>query len=78
MPEMYFDVRWPDGLIQRCHSPSTIVEDYFTPGSEYELAEFVERSRTLPRIERTAAAYGDLSGAKVMVEALTGTDGSLR
>ncbi|MFG2784176.1 MSMEG_0570 family nitrogen starvation response protein [Streptomyces prunicolor] len=101
MPEMYFDVRWPDGLTQRCYSPSTIVEDYFTPGAEYELAEFVERSRTalgiagervrekfgffctgasdqLARIERTAAAYGDIGGAKVTVEALTGADGSPR
>ncbi|MFE9606225.1 MSMEG_0570 family nitrogen starvation response protein [Streptomyces hokutonensis] len=101
MPEMYFDVRWPDGLTQRCYSPSTIVEDYFTPGAEYELTEFVERSRTalgiagervkekfgfyctgasdqLARIERTAAAYGDVSGAKVTVESLLGADGSPR
>ena len=101
MPEMYFDVRWPDGLTQRCYSPSTIVEDYFTPGSEYELAEFVERSRTalgiagdrvrekfgfhctgasgqLALIERTAAAYGDITDAKVTVESLTGADGSPR
>ena len=101
MPELYFDVRWPDGLTQRCYSPSTIVEDYFTPGAEYELTEFVERSRTAPgiagervkekfgfyctgasdqlaRIERTAAAYGDVSGAKVTVESLLGADGSPR
>jgi len=101
MPEMYFDVRWPDGLTQRCYSPSTIVEDYFAPGGEYELAEFVERSRTalgiagervrekfgffctgasdqLALIERTAAAYGDVTGARVTVEALTGADGSPR
>ncbi|MDV7219028.1 MSMEG_0570 family nitrogen starvation response protein [Streptomyces prunicolor] len=101
MPEMYFDVRWPDGLTQRCYSPSTIVEDYFTPGAAYELAEFVERSRTalgiagervrekfgffctgasdqLARIERTAAAYGDIGGAEVTVESLTGADGNPR
>ncbi|MFD4554003.1 MULTISPECIES: MSMEG_0570 family nitrogen starvation response protein [unclassified Streptomyces] len=101
MPEMYFDVRWPDGLTQRCYSPSTIVEDYFAPGGEYELAEFVERSRTalgiagervrekfgffctgasdqLALIERTAAAYGDVTGARVTVESLTGADGSPR
>ncbi|MFJ5306658.1 MSMEG_0570 family nitrogen starvation response protein [Streptomyces sp. NPDC088350] len=101
MPEMYFDVRRPDGLIQRCCSPSTTVEDYFAPGAAYELAEFVERSRTalgiagervrekfgffctgaseqLARRERTAAAYGDISGAVVTVEARTGADGSPR
>ena len=112
MPEMSFDVRWPDGLIQRCYSPSTTVEDYFVLGAEYELAEFVDRSRTalgiagvgappmpfrqwgrvrekfgffctgasdqLARIERTAAAYGDVGGAKVTVESLLGADGSPR
>lgn len=46
MPEMYFHVRWPDGVTQRCYSPSTVVEDYFVPGGQYELADFVERSRT--------------------------------
>lgn len=34
MPEMYFDVRWPDGPTQRCYSPSTIVRDCFAPGAE--------------------------------------------
>lgn len=46
MPEMYFHVRWPDGVTQRCYSPSTVVEDYFVPGGQYALADFVERSRT--------------------------------
>ncbi|MFF0226899.1 MSMEG_0570 family nitrogen starvation response protein [Streptomyces sp. NPDC004629] len=46
MPEMYFDVRWPDGATQRCYSPSTVIEDYFTAGVTYELADFLERSRT--------------------------------
>ncbi|WP_158711410.1 hypothetical protein [Streptomyces xylophagus] len=54
MPEMYFDERRPDGLTQRCYSPSTIVQDYFTPGAEYELTEFVEPSRT---------AFAALTGA---------------
>ncbi|MFE7127255.1 MSMEG_0570 family nitrogen starvation response protein [Streptomyces sp. NPDC057617] len=46
MPEIYFHVRWPDGATQRCYSPSTVVEEYFTAGGEYGLADFVERSRT--------------------------------
>jgi uncharacterized repeat protein (TIGR04042 family) len=101
MPEMYFHVRWPDGVTQRCYSPSTVVEDYFVPGSDYELEDFVERSRTaldiagervkekfgfyctgasdqLAQIERTAASHRTVSGAKVMVESLTGTDGRTR
>jgi len=45
MPEMFFHVRWPDGATQRCYSPSTVVADYFTAGTEYDLADFVDRSR---------------------------------
>lgn len=60
MPEMYFDARWPDGPTQRCYSPSVIVADYFTPGGEYALAEFVERSRIALGIagERVREKYG--------------------
>jgi uncharacterized repeat protein (TIGR04042 family) len=68
MPEMCFHVRWPDGAAQRCYSPSTVVADYFTAGTEYDLADFVERSRT---------ALG-ITGAKVTVESLTGADGGVR
>ena len=66
MPEMYFYVRWPDGTTQRCYSPSTVVEDYFVPGGEYELAEFVERSRMALGVagERVREKFGFLcSGA---------------
>ncbi|MGW3104370.1 hypothetical protein [Streptomyces sp. NPDC001100] len=35
MPEMYFDVRRPDGLTQRYCSPSTTAENYFVPGVAY-------------------------------------------
>jgi uncharacterized repeat protein (TIGR04042 family) len=57
---MYFDVRWPDGLTQRCYSPSVVVADYFAPGGQYALAEFVERSRTALGIagERVREKYG--------------------
>ncbi|MEV7678107.1 MSMEG_0570 family nitrogen starvation response protein [Streptomyces sp. NPDC088341] len=60
MPEIYFHVRWPDGATQRCYSPSTVVEDYFTAGGEYELADFVERSRTALGIagERVKEKFG--------------------
>jgi uncharacterized repeat protein (TIGR04042 family) len=101
VPEMYFHVRWPDGAAQRCYSPSTVVADYFTAGTQYDLADFVERSRTalgiagervrekfgffctgaaeqLTQIERAAAAYGSVAGAKVTVESLTGADGNVR
>ncbi|HEY8982622.1 MAG TPA: MSMEG_0570 family nitrogen starvation response protein [Streptomyces sp.] len=60
MPEMYFHVRWPDGVTQRCYSPSTIVADYFVSGGRYELADFVERSRTALGIagERVKEKFG--------------------
>ncbi|MDH6546050.1 MSMEG_0570 family nitrogen starvation response protein [Streptomyces sp. SAI-041] len=60
MPEMYFHVRWPDGTTQRCYSPSTVVEDYFVPGSQYALADFLERSRTALGIagERVQEKFG--------------------
>lgn len=60
MPETYFHVRWPDGATQRCYSPSTVVGDYFTAGGEYELADFVERSRTALGIagERVKDKFG--------------------
>ncbi|MFJ6392320.1 MSMEG_0570 family nitrogen starvation response protein [Streptomyces sp. NPDC091972] len=60
MPEMYFHVRWPDGQTQRCYSPSTVVEDYFVPGGQYALADFVELSRTALGIagERVKEKFG--------------------
>ncbi|MEU4895196.1 MSMEG_0570 family nitrogen starvation response protein [Streptomyces sp. NPDC044780] len=60
MPEIYFRVRWPDGETQRCYSPSTVVEDYFTAGSAYDLADFVDRSRTALGIagERVREKFG--------------------
>ncbi|MFJ9539848.1 MSMEG_0570 family nitrogen starvation response protein [Streptomyces sp. NPDC101225] len=60
MPEIYFEVRWPDGAVQRCYSPSTVVEEYFTAGHAYDLADFVERSRTALAIagERVREKFG--------------------
>ncbi|NIF73722.1 MULTISPECIES: MSMEG_0570 family nitrogen starvation response protein [unclassified Burkholderia] len=60
MPVMHFRVRWPDATETRCYSPSTVVADYFTPGSEYPLADFVARSRESLGIasERVRAKFG--------------------
>ena len=46
MPEVEFDVQWPDGERQWAYSPSTVVEDVFRPGATYQLAEFVALSRS--------------------------------
>ncbi len=60
MPEMLFDVRWPDGERTRCYSPSLIIKDYFQPGQSYVLSEFLIRSREAYRIadERVRARWG--------------------
>jgi uncharacterized repeat protein (TIGR04042 family) len=60
MPELYVHVRWPDGERQRCYSPSTVVEDYFTAGDTYPVADFLERSRTALGIasERVREKFG--------------------
>jgi uncharacterized repeat protein (TIGR04042 family) len=60
MPEMTFDVKWPDGRLQRCYSPSLVMHDYLTAGSDYTVAEFVDRSTHAleEASERVRAKYG--------------------
>lgn len=43
MPEMTFDVRWPDGAVDRCYSPSLVIHDYLSVGAAYRSAEFLAR-----------------------------------
>ncbi|HEX4449033.1 MAG TPA: MSMEG_0569 family flavin-dependent oxidoreductase [Polyangiaceae bacterium] len=65
MPEMHFVVRWPDGIEQRCYSPSLVVRDHLQVGGSYSVSGFVERSRTLLTIaaERVRAKYGSYCSA---------------
>jgi len=60
VPEVLFDVRWPDGSTQSFYSPSLIVEDYFRAGANYPVAEFVDTSRVCMRIadQRVRQKYG--------------------
>ena len=60
MPEINFKIQWPDGTQQTCYSPSLVIKQYFTPGEEYHLTEFVEKSRTALNIasDRVKKAYG--------------------
>ena len=60
MPEMTFEVRWPDGSTQRCYSPSLVIHDHLTAGTHYAVDDFVERSsRALAEAsERVRAKYG--------------------
>ena len=60
MPEMRFNIRWPDGTPESCYSPSLVIKDYFSPGEAYPVAEFLRRSRTALTIasERVRAKFG--------------------
>lgn len=60
MPEMRFQIRWPDGFEEACYSPSLVVREHLTVGESYPLADFIERCRTALSIasERVRARYG--------------------
>jgi len=60
MPEMRFDIEWPDGGRESCYSPSLVIKDYFAPGQSYSLAEFLALSRTALNIAsaRVQAKFG--------------------
>jgi uncharacterized repeat protein (TIGR04042 family) len=60
MPEMYFKVRWPDGVEELCYSPSTVVKEYLAVGKRYSIAQFLALARpALNRAsERVEAKYG--------------------
>lgn len=64
MPEIRFQIELPDGSQATCYSPSLIVKEYFTPGDEYALTDFIERSRTALHIasDRVRAKYGSPCG----------------
>ncbi|MBW4519789.1 MAG: MSMEG_0570 family nitrogen starvation response protein [Scytolyngbya sp. HA4215-MV1] len=60
MPEIHFQIQYPDGAQATCYSPSLVVKEYFTPDTEYSLDDFVDRSRTALNIasDRVKAKYG--------------------
>jgi uncharacterized repeat protein (TIGR04042 family) len=60
MPELHFSIDWPDGTRQTCYSPSTIIREYFTPDTIYEMEEFLARSRAAMTAasDRVRAQYG--------------------
>lgn len=60
MPEIRFQIQWPDGSRETCYSPSLVVKDYFVAPQAYALEDFVQRSRTALQIasDRVQAKYG--------------------
>jgi uncharacterized repeat protein (TIGR04042 family) len=60
MPEMRFQIQWSDGSQETCYSPSLVIKDYFIPDTEYDLDDFVQRSREALQIasDRVQLKYG--------------------
>jgi uncharacterized repeat protein (TIGR04042 family) len=60
MPEMRFDIRWPDGAIEQCYSPSLVIRDHLAVGETYSVPEFLKRSRAALTIasDRVREKYG--------------------
>lgn len=60
MPQMRFRVRWPDGTVMSCYSPSLVIKDFFNVGHSYRVTDFVARSRESLTIagERVNAKFG--------------------
>ena len=60
MPEIRFQIQWPDGSQETCYSPSLVVKKYFSPGETYTLEDFLERARTALTIasSRVQEKYG--------------------
>lgn len=60
MPVMHFLIQWPDNSEANCYSPSQVVSDFFTPGQDYPLDDFVSRAREALNIasERVREKYG--------------------
>ena len=60
MPEMWFEVRWPDERQQRLYSPSLVISDDLTEGISYAVDDFLARARTALGIasDRVQAKYG--------------------
>jgi uncharacterized repeat protein (TIGR04042 family) len=60
MPAMHYRLRWPDASESLAYSPSLVIEDFFTPGQDYPLADFLRRMREATAIAsaRVEARYG--------------------
>lgn len=60
MPEMTVTVRWPDGRVDECYSPSLVMHDHLAPGTTYRVDDFSRRSATAltEAGERVRARYG--------------------
>jgi uncharacterized repeat protein (TIGR04042 family) len=60
MPEMTVTVRWPDGRVTDCYSPSLVMHDHLTAGGTYRVDEFTHRATVAlgEASERVRAKFG--------------------
>jgi len=60
MPEVRFQLNWPDGQSSTLYSPSTVILDYFKPGDSLLASELESRGIEALRAasERVRARYG--------------------
>ncbi|GAA3651992.1 MSMEG_0570 family nitrogen starvation response protein [Microbacterium marinilacus] len=60
MPEMTFEVRWPDGHRTEHYSPSLVMHDFLVEGGAYPVADFVARTHEAldQASERVRARFG--------------------
>lgn len=62
MPSVNFILLWPDGVEEKCYSPSTVIYDYFGVGESYSLDEFetLSEAALTSASERVKQRYGYL------------------
>ena len=60
MPALNFTVRWPDGSVDNCYSPSTVLHEHLQEKQSYDLEEFVQQARLAlnEASERVQKKYG--------------------
>jgi uncharacterized repeat protein (TIGR04042 family) len=70
MPETLFRIRWPDGGVETCYSPSTVIRSHFEAGRAYSLPEFLSRCRDglHAASERVRARYGGAGCSRAMAQ----------
>ena len=58
MPAMHYTIQWPDASRSVAYSPSLVIEDFLTPGTDYPLDDFLRRVREATAIanQRVQAA----------------------
>jgi putative flavoprotein involved in K+ transport len=60
MPSVDFTLRWPDGALQRCYSPSRSIEESLVQGAAYPVDELVRRCRA--GLERAGERVREVRG----------------